>query len=291
MVGRPNAGKSTLLNRLIGEKISIRTSTPRTTRHRTRGILDRPDLQIIFIDTPGYHKPVDPLGQQIVERARKGWREGDVLLHVLDGEEGWTEADEQITQSLKTFNQTTALVPNKIDRLKQSLDEITRTFVDRSSAETILPLSAKTGRNTGSLLRFLRNHLPESPRLFPEDDSTDRSRKFLSSEIIREKAIEKTFEEVPHSLEVIIDSVQPGDDPEITVLEATIFVEQNSQKGIVIGKGGEMIRTIGEEARPNLEELFSSKVYLDLSVDVLEDWTDQPRSIEKLTRQKTRRNS
>jgi len=290
LAGHPNVGKSTLLNRLVGEKISITTSTPQTTRHRTRGILNRSDRQIIFLDTPGIHEPTDSLDQQVVERAREGWKEGDVLLHVVDAAEGWTEADERISQSLDDLDCPTFLVPNKIDRRKDSLDEVTQQFSDRSSAGTVLPVSARTGRNTKALLRSIRDHLPKGPQLFPGDDPTDRSRKFRGSEIIREKAIEKTFEEVPHSLEVIIDSVQPGDNPEITVVNATIFVERDSQKGIVIGKGGEMVRSIGEEARPDLEKLFASKVYLDLSVDVMEDWRDQPKSIEELTQRKIRGN-
>lgn len=291
LAGRPNVGKSTLLNRLVGEKVTITTSTPQTTRHRTRGILDLPDLQIIFLDTPGIHEPTDAMGDQMLDRAKEGWKEGDVLIHVVDAETGWTDADEQISQSLEEYDRPILLVPNKIDRRDASIDEITQEFSDHIPAGTVLPVSAQTGKNTKALLRSLRDLLPEGPRLFPGDDTTDRSRRFLSSEIIREKATEKTFEEVPHSLEVVIDSVEPGNDPEITVVNATVFVERDSQKGIIIGKNGEMIRSIGKEARPDLEELFSSKIYLDLSVDVMQDWTDQPKSIEKLTRRKTQRPS
>lgn len=250
--------------------------------------MDQPDTQIILLDTPGIHEPHDSLGETVVERARESWTEGDLILHVVDAPQGWTEEDAQLRESLSKLEQPTLLVPNKIDQLNDSLQEITDRYVDHAGGTTVVPVSARTGRNTQTLLDVLRDRLPRGPRLFPGDNPTDRSRKFLSAEIIREKTIEETYQEVPHSLEVTIDSVGPGDDPEITVVNATIHVERDSQKGIVIGQGGKKIRSIGMEARPELEDVFSSKIYLDLTVDVMKDWTDKPKSIQKLTRQKTR---
>ena len=227
----------------------------------------------------------------MVERAREGWKEGDLILHVVDTTEGWTDEDEQVRESLSELEQPILLVPNKMDRVDDSRKEVVDRYADPAGGIPVIPVSARTGRNTQALLDALRNRLPRGPRLYPGDNSTDRSRKFLSAEIIGEKTIDRTYEEVPHSLEVTIDSVGPGDDPEITVVEATIHVERDSQKGIVIGQGGEKIRSIGQEARPELEDVFSSKVYLDLTVEVMKDWTDKPKSIQKLTRRKTRINT
>lgn len=244
--------------------------------------MNRTDTQIVLTDTPAFHDAEGALEETLVRRTREAWKDADLLLVVVDAREGLTEEDRQLLEELGTFEQPILLAANAVDRASGDPEELIQGLDDAGPWTRVIPTSAKTGRGTEELVAGIEELLPEGPRFFPPNQITDRNRGFRVSERIREQAINRTHEEVPHSLAVITEFIGPGEDPEITVVEATILVERDSQKGILIGKGGETIKAIGQESRPKLEELLEGKVYLDLSVDVLENWTEIPDAIENV---------
>lgn len=287
VTGRTNVGKSTLLNALLDEKVSIVTRKAQTTRYRIRGILNRTDYQIIFTDTPGVHKPHGELGRQLNSRVYETWGKSDLILFVFDAASGWGTGDEFVDVKLREHEVPVILVPNKIDELTDTeLDDQLETVRNHRAWDRIVPVSATRETNLDQLLEAIVENLPEGPRLYPEDTLVDRDLVFRISEIIREKTMQVTREEVPHSIEVTVDRFEDGEDPDVKVVEATVFVERDSQKGIVIGKGGERIKKIGRDARDDVEELLDSKAYLDLHVSVLEDWTEDAKKIRNLEHRK-----
>lgn len=281
IIGAPNAGKSTLLNRMIGEKISITSQKPQTTRNRILGVLHRPHAQIAFIDTPGIHTPKGLLNQKMVEAALSTLEDVDVILFVIDAETPKEKPEELIVASLKGLRKPVILVVNKIDRIKKHLLlPLIDLWASRHAFESIVPISAKHGDQVALLMEKMEPLLPEGPPYFPEDTLTDLPERFIVAEMIREKAFRLTGQEIPYAIAVTIDGFSMKN--KNAVIHAVIHVEKDSQKGIIIGKGGEKLKQIGQEARQDIERLLNAKVFLSLMVRVQKNWSDDTRALRKL---------
>lgn len=282
IVGRPNAGKSTLLNRLVGQKIAIVTSKPQTTRNRIQGILTRPEGQIVFIDTPGIHDAKTALNKQMLREINAAVEGIDVLLLMADAIAMQPHADNMLIDRAKRFRgKAVILALNKVDKLpKTKLLPILEAFDKEFPFAAMVPISALKGDGCDRLVEEILNVLPEADSYFPEDQVTDQPERFLASEIIREKAISLTYHEVPHALAVIVDTWE--EKPKLLRIEVTMHVERDSQKKILIGHKGEMLKKIGTQARKELEELFGTKVYLGLFVKVVPDWRENPQRVREL---------
>ncbi|NLI89942.1 MAG: GTPase Era [Epulopiscium sp.] len=274
LIGRTNVGKSTLMNRLVGEKISIISNKPQTTRNRIQSVLTEEDFQAIFIDTPGIHKPQNKLGEYMVKMARSTLGEVDMILYLVEpGRIG--DGDLGIIDSLKQTKTPVILVINKIDTI--SREEIAKLIDDYRKLynfDEIVPVSATEGENIDTLMRLIKESLPEGPQYFPDDMITDQPERQLVAELIREKALHLLQEEVPHGLAVEIDLFSQREDSDIIDINATIVCERESHKGIIIGKKGSMLKEIGTRARYDIERLLGSKVYLELWVKVKKNWRD-----------------
>lgn len=271
LVGRPNAGKSTLLNTLVGEKVSIVTSTPQTTRNRILGVANRPGAQVVFVDTPGIHKPLSRLNEQMMHFVRQALAERDLAVLIVDAKADFGHGDEFAVGLIKQYSPRTILVLNKIDLIrKPKLLPLIDRYAKLYAWEEIFPISAKDGDGVESLLEAVIARLPEGPAFFPPEIYTDQPERFLASEIIREKVIDQTRQELPYVTAVLIDEFNEGE--EITHIRASIIVERDSQKPIIIGAGGARIKQIGTEARIDLEKLLPPKVFLELHVKVEPDW-------------------
>jgi GTP-binding protein Era len=281
IVGRPNAGKSTLLNRFVGQKVAIVTSKPQTTRNRILGIVTRAHGQIVFIDTPGIHPPDSALGRQMMHEVAAALEEIEVLVLMLDASSPQAHVDEILLERAKRFRGKTILVLNKIDRLpKPKLLPLITAFSKAFEFAAIVPLSAMKGTGCEDLEKEIFKLLPEGEPYFPEDQVTDQPERFLAAEIIREKAIQLTYHEVPHALAVIVDKYE--DLPRLLRIEATMHVERDSQKKILIGHKGEMLKQIGTQARKELEDALEKKIYLGLFVKVMPDWRENPQRVRDL---------
>jgi len=279
LVGRPNVGKSTLLNRMVGQKIAIMSDKAQTTRNKVQGILTTKSYQIVFIDTPGIHKPKHRLGDFMVKTAMSTFNEVDVVMFLVNVTEKRGPGDDFIIDKLKTVESPVFLVLNKIDQIHP--DELLPIIEDYNSQMTfaeIVPISATEGNNVDRLLETVRSYLPEGPQFYPEDQVSDHPEYFIVSELIREKVLERTREEIPHSIAVVVDSMQREDNEKV-VVNATIIVERKSQKGIIIGKQGKMLKDIGMNARKDIERLLGDKIYLDLWVKVQNDWRDKQQHL------------
>ncbi|MCL2576646.1 MAG: GTPase Era [Defluviitaleaceae bacterium] len=277
LIGRPNVGKSTLMNHFIGEKISIVSNKPQTTRNKIRSILTGEGYQIIFIDTPGLHTPATKLGNFMVKSANSALNEADAVIYMVEPREKIHEGDIAIIKSLAGVRSPVFLAVNKVDtvdkpRLLKIIDEYSAAY----KFSGIVPLSALTGENTKALLDIICTMLPEGPMYFPEDQITDQPERQITAEIIREKALQYLQEEIPHGLAVDITSMKPrSEDPDTIVdIRATIFCEKESHKAIIIGKKGEMLKKIGTAARRDIQRLLGSPVYLELWVKVKKNWRD-----------------
>jgi GTP-binding protein Era len=281
IVGRPNAGKSTLLNRFVGQKVAIVTSKPQTTRNRILGIVTRSHGQIVFIDTPGIHPPDSALGRQMMHEVAAALEEIEVLVLMIDASSPQAHVDEILLERAKRFRGKTILVLNKVDRLpKPKLLPLITAFSKAFEFAAIVPISAMKGTGCADLEGEIFRLLPEGQPYFPEDQVTDQPERFLAAEIIREKAIQLTYHEVPHALAVIVDKYE--DLPRLLRIEATMHVERDSQKKILIGHKGEMLKKIGTQARKELEEATEKKIYLGLFVKVLPDWRENPQRVRDL---------
>jgi GTP-binding protein Era len=281
VVGRPNAGKSTLVNALVGSKVSIVTPVPQTTRNRILGILNRPETQVILMDTPGVHKPFSRLNQQMMNFVRQALADRDLAVLIVDASEKFGKGDEFVIELLKEYTPRTILALNKIDRVnKPDLLPLIDRYSNLHSFEEIFPISALHGEGLEELLAALIQRLPEGPQYFPPDEYTDQPERFLASEIIREKVIRHTKHELPYVTAVLLDQFEEGE--AITRLHATIVVEKESQKPIVIGARGARLKEIGSEARLELEKLFPPKVFLELYVKVEPHWRDNRAVIAEL---------
>jgi len=281
ILGRPNAGKSTLLNRLVGQKIAIVTSKPQTTRNRIQGILTRSDGQIVFIDTPGIHEAKSALNKQMMREVAAAVEGIDVLLLMADASAMEPHSDHILIDRAKRFGGKVILALNKVDKLpKAKLLPLMASFSKEFAFAAMVPISALKGGGCEELLKEILLLLPEGAPFFPEDQVTDQPERFLASELVREKAIALTYHEVPHALSVVVDKWE--EKPNLLRIEATMNVERDSQKKILIGHKGEMLKKIGTQARKELEQLFDTKIYLGLFVKVLPDWRENPQQVREL---------
>ena len=284
-VGRPNAGKSTLTNALVGQKVAITSSRPQTTRHAIRGILHRPDAQVVIVDTPGLHKPRTLLGSRLNDVVRETWAEVDVVGFCVPVDQPVGRGDEFIASQLRSVAGRTPVlgVVTKTDlaRPEQVAERLTQVTSLMEFAD-VVPCSAVDGFQVGLLADLLVTHLPEGPPLYPEGELTDEPEETLVAEFIREAALEGVRDELPHSIAVVVDEIIPREGRDLLDVHATIFVERQSQKGIVIGRGGERLRAVGTAARRQIEALLGTRIYLDLHVTVAKDWQRDPRQLRKL---------
>ena len=275
IVGRPNVGKSTLLNRIVGQKIAIMSDKAQTTRNKIQGVYTTDKVQMIFIDTPGIHKPKHRLGDYMVEAAYSALKEVEVVLFMVSADQKRGKGDDMIIERLKKLSVPVYLVINKIDKIHP--DELLQQIEDYQSQmdfTPVIPISATQGNNFETLMHELTEQMPEGPQYFPDDQITDHPEYFVVSELIREKILQLTRDEVPHSVAVVVDSMKRNQDDKVHV-QATIIIERDSQKGIIIGKGGAMLKKIGTQARKDIELLLGDKVYLELWVKVQKDWRDK----------------
>ena len=276
IIGRPNVGKSTFLNRVIGQKIAIMSDKPQTTRNKVQGVLTQNDSQMIFIDTPGIHKPKHKLGDFMMKVATNTLKEVDLILFMINATEGYGRGDEFIIEKLQTVKTPVFLVVNKIDAMHpDDLLPIIEKYQKLYPFAAVVPISALEGNNVDTLLEQIKEHLPEGPQFYPADQVTDHPERFIISELVREKVLHLTREEIPHSVAVVIDSIKKMDNSDTINVMATIVVERDSQKGIVIGKQGKMLKEVGSRARVDIENLLGSKVFLELWVKVQKDWRNK----------------
>jgi GTPase len=285
LIGRPNAGKSTLLNRLVGTKIAIVSDKPQTTRTRILGVKNRPDAQIVYLDTPGIHRPLHRMNVRMVDVAKDSIREVDVLGLVVDVTERSGKGDQYVFELIKTSTAPVFLILNKIDLIKKTrLLPIMDAYHQSGTFAEIVPVSAETGDNVDRLERLIVDRLPEGERLYPEDYLTDQPERFLASEIVREKLLQFTHAELPFSSGVVIDRFEEPDPATHGLLRlyCTIVVDRESHKPIVVGRGGEMIKKIGTAARLDLEQFFGTRVFLDLHVRVKSEWREDDRALSDM---------
>ena len=281
LLGRPNAGKSTLLNALLSKKISIISDKPQTTRNQIRGIRTDDDSQIIFIDTPGIHKPKHELGNFMNKEAMNVASGVDIIFLIVDASSEFGKGDEFVLETVKRYNLPTFLLLNKIDLIKKD-DLILRIndYVDKYEFSEIVPISALNASNIDKLLQLTKSYLEDGIMYYPSDQITDYPEQFIISELIREKILLLTQEEIPHSVAVVIERI--GRKKEKLIVNALILVERDSQKGIIIGNQGSMIKNIGIEARKDIEGILGEKIFLDLYVRVEKDWRNKKNKLQQL---------
>lgn len=283
IIGRPNVGKSTLLNRIIGEKLSIISNKPQTTRNNIKAIYNDVNCQIIFLDTPGLHKPKHKLGEYMVSSAQSVLSEVDVALFITTPDENINPSDKHIIEKLKQTNVTTFLIINKVDSVKKEVVAKTiENYIKEFNFKEVVPISALKGNNVDTLLKVLIDNLPLGPKYFPDDIITDQPERFVVSEIIREKLLHNLKDEVPHGTAVEIVRMFDDKDTGITNIDANIYCEKDSHKAIIIGKGGLMLKKIGQESRTDIENFLGNKVFLQLWVRVKKDWRDSPSILKSL---------
>ncbi|RKQ37821.1 GTPase Era [Oceanobacillus halophilus] len=281
IIGRPNVGKSTFLNRVIGQKIAIMSDKPQTTRNKIQGVLTTHDSQIIFIDTPGIHKPKHRLGDFMVQVAENTLNEVDAVLFMINAKEGYGKGDQFIIDLLAKTKRPVFLIINKIDLIHpDDVFPLIEQYKDKANFQEVIPISALQGNNVNHLLEVLKSHLPEGPQYYPEDQVTDHPERFIITELIREKVLELTREEIPHSITVVMENLEKRDSNAIFI-QATIVTERKTQKGILIGKQGSMLKKIGKNARKDIEALLGSKVYLELWVKVKKDWRNKQSQLHE----------
>lgn len=283
IIGRPNVGKSTLLNILLGEKLAIISPKPQTTRNRILGIKNLPAGQIVFLDTPGIHKSPLKLNQAMVKTALATYNEVDVICFLIEANRPYHEENDFILQTLAKVTKPIFLVINKIDLVrKEELLPIMEKYSSLRKFEQIIPISALQGEGVDILVQELLPILPEGPRYFPEDMVTDLPERFLVAELIREKVFQLTREEIPYSTAVEVEEFKEKEEKNLIVIKATIQVERDSQKGIIIGEKGRMLKEIGQRAREEIEALLGAKVFLELWVKVEKNWREDPRALRRM---------
>ena len=283
IVGAPNVGKSTLLNQVLGEKISITSKKPQTTRNRILGVVHRPASQIIFLDTPGVHRAKRPLNIRIVETALSALGNVDIVLVMIDAANQDTESETFIVQKLQEIKRPVVLVLNKIDLIKKpALLTIMDNWTKFYPFETIIPISAILGDQIEELIKAIETLMPKGPAYFPEETITDLPERFIAAEMIREKVFRLTGQEIPYSTAVTVDSFSEKKKRSLVKIDATIHVERSSQKGMVIGKNGSMLKMIGTEARKEIERMVGTKVFLKLFVRVHKNWSKDTKALRRL---------
>jgi GTPase len=282
LIGRPNVGKSTLMNQIIGQKIAIMSDKPQTTRNKIQGVYTKEDVQIVFLDTPGIHKPKSKLGDYMVKVATNTLAEVDLVLFLADVAEGLGGGDKFIIEQLKGIRTPVMLVLNKIDQVHpEALLPVIAQYKDLYPFAEIVPVSALQGNNVSTLLEQIVKYMPEGPQYYPADQVTDYPEQFICAELIREKILHQTREEIPHSIAVTVEQMKVEENG-VVHIGAVIFVERDSQKGIVIGKNGALLKEIGRLARKDMEALLGSKIFLELWVKVKKDWRNQDRVLRDL---------
>lgn len=281
VVGRPNAGKSTLVNRLVGEKVAIVSSRPQTTRNRIQGIVNRQNAQVVLIDTPGLHRPDSALGRQMMGEVEAAMDAVDVLVLILDASEKFGQGDQRAMERVSRFGGTRILLLNKIDRVsKIELLPLLEAAGKKGEFAEIIPISALSGDGVDRVLGKIIEYLPEGAPHFPSDQYTDQPERFLAGEIVREKAMAGTTQEVPHAVAVLVDAFEESE--KLIRIRATIYVEREGQKGILIGRAGASLKRIGTEAREELEGILGTKIFLELYVKVQKNWRDNPQIVRQL---------
>lgn len=280
IIGRPNVGKSTLMNEVIGQKVAIMSDKPQTTRNKIHGVYTTEQAQIVFLDTPGIHKPQSKLGDYMLKVSESTFREVDAILLLVDVEAGIGGGDRFIIERLKGIDTPVILVLNKIDLVHpEALLPVIVAYKDLYNFAEIVPISAKNGNNVTTLLEQTIRYLPEGPQYYPADQVTDHPEQFVIAELIREKILHLTREEIPHSIAVVIEDMKAEPNGVVHV-SAVIYVERDSQKGIVIGKQGVLLKEVGRLARADIEALLGSKTFLELWVKVKKDWRNQDRMLK-----------
>ena len=275
IVGRPNVGKSTFMNRVIGQKIAIMSDKAQTTRNKIQGVYTDNEKQIVFIDTPGIHKPKHKLGDFMVKVAENALNGVDAVMFMINAEEGYGKGDQYIIELLQSIQKPVFLVINKIDLIHpDDLLPLIEKYKNKYPFKEIVPISALQGNNVDHFMNVLAEYMPEGPQYYPEDQVTDHPERFIISELIREKVLHLTREEIPHSVAVVIEQIKKREDEKVLV-QASVVVERKSQKGIIIGKQGAMLKEIGTRARKDIEQLLGSKIYLELWVKVQENWRNK----------------
>ena len=279
--GRPNVGKSTLTNALVGEKVAIVTNKPQTTRNRICGVRTRGESQFVFVDTPGLHKARTRLGEYMVNVVKESVADVDAVMLLVEPIPNVGGPEEQLIARMKKLSCPAVLVINKVDTLdkKEKLLEVIQTYEQVHQFQAVVPISAKTGEGVDELLDVLEGYLPQGPQLFPEDMTSDQPERQMMAEILREKLLLCLDKEIPHGTAVEITSFAERDD-EVVEVEATIYCEKNSHKGIIIGKGGSMLKKVSTLARQDMERFMGTKVYLQTWVKVKENWRDNPAAIQ-----------
>ncbi|MCF7752945.1 GTPase Era [Paenibacillus sp. FSL H8-0317] len=282
IIGRPNVGKSTLMNQVIGQKIAIMSDKPQTTRNKIHGVYTSEHQQIVFLDTPGIHKRQSKLGDYMNQTALNTLGEVEAALFLIDASEGMGGGDRYIAEQLKNIRTPVILVMNKIDKIEpEALLPLIETYRKLHDFAEIVPVSAMLGSNVSTLLEQLGKYLPEGPQYYPDDQVTDHPEQFVCAELIREKILQMTREEVPHSIAVTIEDMKVQDNG-VVYISAVIFVERDSQKGIIIGKQGALLKEVGKRARHDIQNLLGSKIFMDLWVKVKKDWRNQDRVLRDL---------
>jgi GTP-binding protein Era len=283
IIGRPNVGKSTLLNRILGQKVAITSNKPQTTRNRILGIHNFSAGQALFVDTPGIHKAKGKLNRFMVDQAIGACSDVDLILFLVEADDSPGGGDEYILKLLDRSSVPVFLIINKIDLVKPpKLLKLIQQYSERFKFAEVIPLSARGGDGVPQLLQAIEPLLPEGPRYYPEDMLTDQPERFIVAELVREKIMRRTSEEIPYGVGVQVDTFEEKPEKNLVVIQATIHVERNSHKKIIVGKGGQMIKTVGQEARKDIERLLGTRVFLELFVRVDKDWTQSERMLKEL---------
>ena len=282
IAGRPNAGKSTLLNALLGAHLAIVTDKPQTTRVNVQGIWNRDDAQVVFVDSPGIHKADSAYNRRMMQEVRIALDERDLILYVVDATRHFTSEDDHAVDLVRKSKTPAFLVLNKIDKLQNKAEmlAVIEKYKEQLEFEEYVPISAKDGEGLDKLRELILQYLPVGPMYFPSDQITDQPERFMAAELIREKILHVTRQEIPHSVAVFIEHWE--EKPKLTRISATIYVERQGQKGILIGSGGSTLKQIGTAARQDIEEMLGAKVFLELFVKVQENWRENPAFLNQL---------